>query len=175
MEISWGLSKPLQEANLSWLPQETWALTLLASNKPDAEWTSTWPFVNPETPEKASGQHHTHQDPKESKHLERCQGKGKEGERKSRKAGSQSDEASSICVWILVSGAIVCWPDQTKCSVWKKKMASTESKWHLLSRAQRMRTPLCVYSAKRREQMSDFSIKKKGKQIPVHREHISLT
>lgn len=126
MEISWGLSKPLQEANLSWLPQETWALTLLASNKPDAEWTSTWPFVNPETPEKASGQHHTHQDPKESKHLERCQGKGKEGERKSRKAGSQSDEASSICVWILVSGAIVCCPDQTKCSVWKKK------KWLLL-------------------------------------------
>lgn len=46
MEISWGLSKPLQEANLSWRSQGTFALSPLASNKPDAEWTSTWPFVN---------------------------------------------------------------------------------------------------------------------------------
>lgn len=48
-------------------------------------------------------------------------GKEKREKKKSRKAGSQSDEASSVCVWILVSGAIVCWPDQTKCSVWKKR------------------------------------------------------
>ena len=86
MEISWGLSKPLQEANLSWLPQETPVLTLLASNKPDAEWMSTWPFVNLETPERASGHHQTHQGPKDSEHLERCQSKGKEGENEKLKA-----------------------------------------------------------------------------------------
>lgn len=56
MEISWGLSKPLQEANLSLAPQETPALPL-ASKKPDAEWTSTWPFVNPGRAQ--SGHHHT--------------------------------------------------------------------------------------------------------------------
>lgn len=72
-------------------------------------------------PEKASGQHHTHQDPKESKHLERCQGKGKEGERKSQKAGSQSDEASSICVWILVSGSNCLLPGSDQMQCLKKK------------------------------------------------------
>lgn len=45
MEISWGLSRPPQEANLSCFSGDPGAP--LASNKPDADWMSTWPFVNP--------------------------------------------------------------------------------------------------------------------------------
>lgn len=97
-------------------------------------------------PEKASGHHHTHQGPKESEHLERCQGKGKEGERKSQKAGARTDEALFMCVCILVSGVIVCCPNQTKCSV-GKNMASTGSATCSPERVklstQKMRTPLC--------------------------------